>query len=324
MRFVRLLFLVSVVALAVCVALPAQAESVPVGSSSLIQPGTLDYSDTFTACLDGCGGTIPDRDGRGGWCPGGVDCCSNPDGSGNGTPGEGLIVENNYGNPVQWWSDCKWSFNRDGTALPGALTPYPGNSKSDGTGGSATGMTQTGPWGDNWGIEYGLPNRERYVVQYDGVQSADRMDLMTGGVRDNLVDPSNICVFVRASGGLPEISVFNVNVGEVGTTLTSGLATSGAWHNYAALFDIPERSIEVFVDEGSRGVIYLDLLPGDPFAAVPLLNDAVSVGFWSHPNGDRMWTDNFQVGAAIPEPGTFVLLLSGLAGLFAVLRRKKA
>ncbi|MBN2024860.1 MAG: PEP-CTERM sorting domain-containing protein [Pirellulales bacterium] len=314
MRFARLLFFIGAAVLAVSFGLSAQAGGVSVGSSSLI--GALDYSDTFTGTDFG---GLPDRDAAGGWPLSAVDYPS----PGNGVFGEGLAVESTYGNPARSWVDGAWSIARDGTALNGESI-YPGDSGA----GSATGMTQTGPWGSDWGIGYGL--RDRFVLQFDAVQVRDRVDLTFGSAVDSIWGADNVTVFVRSTDnplGYAQITLFNPTIGEVNTGLTSG-TLAGQWYNYAVLVDIPERTVEVFVDEVSRGVIDIDAM-GDAFAALTLSNAAVNVGFYGYtgentPRSDRFWTDNFQVGSAIPEPGTAAMLLGGLVGLMGILRKRRA
>lgn len=305
MRFTRLLFLIGVVALAACMAWPAQAGSVPVGSSTLI--GTLDYSDTYTITSQG---GLQDR-------PDGVYGLSVTDSPENGIVGEGQWVENCYGNTPRMWTDWIWSINTDTSVILGDLSsPYPGNSG----GGSATGVTQCGSWTD-WGIEYGV--RDRYVVQFDSVQCWDRIDIGTGFARDTL-GAGNFTVFFRPSNGtsLPQIGLYHPNWGEFDTGLAS-TTTAYAWHNYAALFDVTARTIEVFVDENSLGVIDIDTIGGGVLAAEPFVNDAVNVGVchYAAEGGWLNWSDNFQVGAPVPEPCLVGLWLSAIATLAMVRRR---
>jgi hypothetical protein len=275
---------------ALAVMVPSTQAAVAVGSSSLIE--VLDYSDTFTAYDYG---GLEDRDGTGGFWPGYVDYPA------DGRLGQGLMVENNYGNPVRWWSDGKWSFNTDATAVSGNST-YPGTSGA----GSDTGITQTGGEGafDEWGIEYAL--RNRFVVQYDAVQTEDRVSFIASEVRDTIWHPTSIAVNIRLSGNLsgwPEVGIFNSGVGEFDTGLSSPIYYADEWHNYAALFDVSARTIEVFVDEVTLGVINLDTVGDGAFAPIPLSNSTVSVSYsQTTTTGDRFWSDNFQVGS--PDPGS--------------------
>ncbi|MBN1909435.1 MAG: PEP-CTERM sorting domain-containing protein [Pirellulales bacterium] len=262
----------------------AATAGVTVGLSSLIK--VLDYSDTFTSYDNG---GLEDRDGIGGFNLGSVDYPA------DGTLGEGLALENTYGKPAQSWSDWKWSLNQDSTALDGA-TVYPGGSGS----GSDTGMTQSGGAGvfTDWGIQYDL--RDRFVVQFDATQTQDRVDIGIGDVVDDIWDASNLFVFFRVAYHIsyPEIGLFSAGVGEVNTGLSSPIIYAEEWHNYAALFDIPERTIEVFVDETSIGVIDLDTVGDGAFTGVAMSNNVVNVGYSNFSSaGDRFWSDNFQVGS---------------------------
>jgi len=258
----------------------AQAGGVPVGSSTLIE--VLDYSDSFTETdQDG----LPDRDGLGGFPLSTVDYPV------NGTPGEGLAVENCYGNPQQYWADGMWSIAKDSTVNPGNSGYYGGSGA-----GSESGMTQTGgSWAD-WGIPYGL--RNRFVLQYDAIQVPERVDLIFGGVRDWMWDPTNIAIFIRPTGHAnPEIGIINPGEGavEINTGFTSGIDYVGDWHNYAILVDMTVRTVEVFIDEVSRGVIDIDTVGGGALDGVTLSNEYVNVGAWFEQ--DRYWTDNFQIGS---------------------------
>ncbi|MBN2024859.1 MAG: PEP-CTERM sorting domain-containing protein [Pirellulales bacterium] len=276
---------VIVVAIAVSQVVAA-GTGVPVGSSSLIK--ILDYSDTFTGTDFG---GLPDRDAVGGWPLSTVDY---PE---NGVPGEGLAVENCYGHPTQLWPDVAWSIARDETALPGA-TPWYGGSSA----GSDTGMTQTGGYYYDWGMSYGL--RDRFVIQYDGVQTTDRVDI---GFGDKITHPiwaeanNNITIFFRMAyhGTYPDIGIYNNQIGEFNTGLTTGIPYAGDWYNYAALVDISARTIEVFVNEVSCGTIYIDQIVNPdtseyPFAGMTLYNDVVTLGYYGD---DRFWSDNFQIGS---------------------------
>jgi hypothetical protein len=288
-----LLLLIGASALVACGAQVAQAGSVSVGSSTLI--GALDYSDTYTTAENG---GLADR----------------PDGA----YGPAFAVENCYGNASRSWPDLAWSINTDGTVIKtDPNSPYPGASG----GGSDTGVTQTGapPNGADWGIEYGL--RDRFVVQYDSVQTGDRIDLGVGPTLGS-IGGDNVTLFFRPSGhSWYDVGLYHGNYGEVDTGLVSP-TSADAWHNYAALFDIPARTIEVFVDETSLGVVDIDTVGGGVLAGLPFSNETVNVGgCHSGTAGWLMWTDNFQVGAPVPEPGAFVLFFGALMSLLVGRRR---
>lgn len=78
----------------------------------------------------------------------------------------------------------------------------------------------------------------------------------------------------------------------------------------------PNDTIEVFVNETSRGVIDLNTIGGGAYDNI-LNNGFVGIG---GAGDDRLWSDNFQVGAPVPEPSASVL--AALAGAL-LLRRKR-
>lgn len=251
---------------------PPMNFGVAVGSSTLIS--SADYSDSFTI---GAEATIVDRESypvQGFPLPAGVD-----------------IVENNHGNADQFWGPANWSIATDLAVNHGA-TGYPG-----GTGaGSETGFTQRGGGGD-WSIPYGL--RDVFVVQTDFVQTGDRVDITVGDTPSNIFGANNLSVFFRKTGQATEIGLFNGGVGEVNTGFTSEIPNATLWNNYALKVDIPNDSIEIFVNEVSRGVIDLTIFADGAFAGI-LNNSFVGVGA---AGSDRLWTDNFQVGAPAGPTG---------------------
>jgi MYXO-CTERM domain-containing protein len=286
----------------------AGAAGVSVGASSLI--GQLDYSDSFTLGTGTRTTLAPNAYPIGASVP------------------AALAVENNHGNPAMTWTDGLWSISNDASAINGG-TVYPGGSGA----GSSTGMTQTGGGEMNSGIEYNL--RNDFVVQFDAVSVGDRVNLTIGNTRNGLAGTNGLSIFFRYDNHptLPEVGIYNPNVGEVITSLNTGLAGMdlNEWHNYAARFNGNTGLITLWVDQILLGSI--DLITfggptvfGGPIAApgsfMPFIaaatNDAISIG---SSGGDRTWMDNFQVGAPIPEPASFTL--AGLAGL-ALLRRRRA
>ena len=246
---------------------PPEAVGVEVGSSTLI--GELDYSDTFT--IGAMSPTVARQSypAQGFPLPFGVE-----------------VVEDAHGNaPANWPSDG-WSIATDTAVNPG-VTGYQGTSGA----GSDTGMTQRGGGGD-WSIPYGL--RDVFVVQSDSVQLDDRVDFTIGQTPGNIFGAGNISIFFRktAHPSFPEIGIFNGAL-ESDTGLESGIGGTKVWFNYALLVDVPNETIEVFVNEESRGVIDLTTVGGGAYAGI--LNNAF-VGIGGAGN-DRLWSDNFQIGA---------------------------
>ncbi len=284
LQFKRTALLVSSLALASAPLTPA---AISVGSSSLIN--ALDYSDTYT--LTGNGGAV----GR----PDNVYPVNSP----------GINVENNYSNPARSWQNSLWSLNTDASTFPGSS--YPGGSGA----GSATGITQTGGGWDG-SFNYGL--RSTFTVQFDSVQAIDRVNVFTGST-GSIFGGMTIFFRTTAHPSFPEIGIFN-GATELNTGITSGIPLAGAWHNYAVKFS--PTLLEFYVDEVSRGTLNLTTFNGGSFlgysnAFVGMGNtgSTTSAGF------PISWSDNFQVGGAIPEPGS--ALLAGLAGL-GLLRRRRA
>jgi len=292
-------------ALTFTLALPvaSDAAGVPVGGSSLI--GALDYSDTFT-------GT--DRGGR----------PSRPFQAAV-QPAAAYTIENSYGNPsVNFQSPGQppgvgeFSFASDDEALgrPGFVQgspAYPAGTNVSGAG-SDTGFTQTGGGGTDWSIPYAL--RLEYVVQMDAIQVPDRIDIgSTSGV--GIFNPPNsLTVFFRGDGS-GNASLYN---GATDTAIQSQMpafntgitsATLGQWNNYAVRFDQPGNEVELFVNQNSVGIIDLTTFAGGLYAGFSNAN--VTVGAGVGPGADRTWTDNFQVGTPVPEPGTALLTLGALA-----------
>ncbi len=273
---------------------------VPVGSSSLI--GSADYGDTFTGAANGGNNAarvyVPAIQ-----------------------PAQAYVVENTYAHPsVNFTSQstganvAEFSFAADGPGAPGlvdGVPSYPGTSGA----GSATGFTQTGG-GLDFGVPYGF--RTRYVVQFDGVLSGDRMDITSGPVPGTIGAANSLSVFIRATGGA---SLYNGSLDTPIPGYNTGLTNDGQWHNYAVIFDQTLGTLEVFVDEQSKGIIPLTTFAGGLYQNFSNANVGVGAGLAGGQN--RTWTDNFQVGAPIPEPASLSLLM-GIAGLLTFRRRRQA
>jgi hypothetical protein len=283
----------------------AGGRGVPVGSSSLI--GILDYSDTFTGFDSG--GSNPARV----YVPALQ-------------PAAAYVVQNTYGHPSvnlqtngQPPGVAAFSFAADGPGTPGLVDgspTYPGTSGA----GSATGFTQTGG-GVDFGVPFGF--RTRYIVQFDAVAVSDRIDITTGSISGTIFQASSLSIFIRGDGS-GNASLYD------GTTDTpirnflpsfnTGLTNDGKWHNYAALFDQIQKSVEIFIDEQSKGVIDLTTFAGGAYQNFS--NAAVGVGSGLAAPQNRTWTDNFQVGSAVPEPTSVALLGTAVSGLLLRRRRK--
>jgi hypothetical protein len=262
---------------------------VAAGSSALIS--AYDYSDSFTLTLSGGIAGRPDN----------VYPVNAP----------GISLENNYGHTPRSWQNALWSLNTDTSVYSSVV--YPGGSGS----GSSTGITQTGGAFDG-SFLYGL--RTNFVVQLDAVQAIDRVDIFTGntgGINGGLA------IFFRNPGnpgGHPEIGIYNGGA-EFNTGISSGISAPNQWHNYAVRFSPTE--LEFYVDQTSRGVLNLSTFNSGSFLGYS--NQYVGVGNGPSTSSGGVpltWTDNFQVGAAVPEPASMGLLLFG--GALVGLRRRRS
>ena len=255
-------------------------QGVTVGSSSLIKH--LDLSDTFTGTADGS---------------------SNPNRPyvAVAQPAPAYVIENTHGNAARSWANASLSFASDRNPTnPGFVNGglnYPGNpavNENTSGSGSISGFTQTGGALD-YGATYNL--RNRYVVQFDAVQTTDRVDIATSDNAGTIFGTNGVSVFFRNTGNASEIGIFRNGVGETASGLTSGIV-GNTWNNYAVAFDRPNNTIEVFVNEVSRGTIDLNTFAGGVYANFS--TNAVSVGT---SGSDRTWTDNAQVGSFANTPG---------------------
>jgi hypothetical protein len=261
---------------------------VPVGQSSLI--GAFDYSDTFTQTAQGGPPNRPDTAAI--------------------QPAAAYVVQNTYGKPsVNFQSQglgsgqASFSFASDGPGLIDGVPAYPGSSGA----GSATGITQTGG-GVDYGLPYGL--RDEYVVQVDAVAVGDRIDITSGGTAGTIFQPNSLSIFFRGDGS-GNASLYNgttdTNIQSQMPDFNTGITGRGEWHNYAVRFDRTDREIELFVDEQSVGVIDLTTFAGGLYQNFS--NAAVGAGSGLAAGENRTWTDNFQVGGVVPEPGALALVL---------------
>ena len=80
------------------------------------------------------------------------------------------------------------------------------------------------------------------------------------------------------------------------------------------------HKIELYVNEVSKGIIDLTTFLGGAYDGYS--NAFVGAGAGLAAGENRTWTDNFQVGAVVPEPGSALMCLVGLVGFGAIRRRK--
>jgi hypothetical protein len=275
------------------------AAGVSIGASTLIS--ALDYSDTFTGTDSGGAPNRPYIAAL--------------------QPAAAYVVENTYGHPTVNFSTSTspniggFSIASDTAGLVNGVPAYPGTSGA----GSATGITQTGG-----GVDYGVPFgfRTNYVVQVDAVTVGDRIDV-SSGAGYGIFGANSLSVFFRGDGS-GNASLFNgvtdTPIRNFFPAFNTGITGAGQWNNYAVRFDTVNRQIELYVNQVSRQVINLDTFAGGIYANFS--NAIVGVGAGLAGGENRTWTDNFQVGAAIPEPGSALLAASSL-GLLVMRRRRK-
>lgn len=269
--------------------IPVRGAGVSVGSSALI--GILDYSDTFTQASQGGGN------------PARTDAAA-------AQADPAYVVEKSYGNPAVSFSPLgAFSFASDGPGLVNGVPVYPGGSGA----GSLLGITQTGG-----GVDYGIPygRRSRYLVQVDAVQVADRIDI-SSGTAAGIFNANSLSVFFRGSGG--GASLFNGTTDTAIPPINTGI-TAGQWYNYAVDYDMTAKRLQLYVNQVSVGVVDLNTFAGGIYANFS--NSWVGAGAGLGAGENRTWTDNFQVGAPVPEPTGLVLSLAGLAAVS--LRRKRS
>ena len=284
-------------------AVSVQAAGVAVGASSLMIP---DYSDTMTIPS---AGAAYNRDNVNtfDWYPWA------------GFP-EALNVEQSYGNAASSW-DVGWNWGqafRDNKAGGVAIKTGLGNPGDvDGVMGITTGDTS---------MVYGM-GHDQFVLQTDAMLASvagERLDLYVAPVAGAWIGNDSadaIVVFIRGTG---DVQLFNKATGDKPTGLTTGVTVSSlggdadiAWHNYAVLFDVVADTMELFVDEVSRGVLNLTTFEGGLFSGIP--DEYAGIG-GSSAAGDNVVLDNYQIGA-VPEPATMMLL--GM-GALALIRRRRA
>lgn len=240
---------------------------VAAGRSTLLGP--VDYADSWT---EGRAGRVADG--------------SFP------VTGAALDVETLGEVSPRRWSDGLWSFRKDGNVFWTLRSPDPRGNWS----GSRTGMTETGD-SVQFGIEYGV--RDDYVVQFDAVQTDGQVEITSAGARDTTARPDGITVRFRGTGSTPEIGVWNVEVGERDTGLAPGLERD-VFHSYAVRFRVAADELWIYADGRRLGVVDLATFADGAFSEVPWSGAAVTVGS-TVIDGDRVWTDNVQVGPPCPS-----------------------
>jgi len=239
--------------------------------------GRIDYSDTWTA-------NTPDRSG--GFVP-----LESP---------EALRVERCHGNPPRSWI----------LSSPVAVTTWPGGARSGAwpgftPRGSKSGFTElSGLHGVCYlGLEYGL--RDDFTVQFDAVQTDDRINVTVGDEPATIEGARSLSVFFRAPGGsYPEIGVYNRLLGEADVKLSSGITAPFEWHNYAVRFNLREKRLSVWIDGRYRGAIELADVERGPaaekqraWAELSWTNQYVTIGGFTEQGMGRVWTDNFRIGS---------------------------
>jgi hypothetical protein len=240
-------------------------------------------------------------------------------------PPEAYVVENTYGKPsVSFNIGAGFSFAADGPGTPGfvdGIPAYPlGMAPNASRAGSDTGFSQTGG-----SIDYALPYgglRGTYVVQVDAVQVGDRIDISSGG-GPGIFAGSSLSVFFRGDGS-GNASLFNgttdTAIQSIIPTFNTGITGAGLWNNYAVKYDMPAHQISLFVNQSLKGTIDLQTFAGGIYDNYS--NQWVGAGGGLAAGENRTWTDNFQVGSAIPEPGAATLVCMTLA--FVGMRRHRA
>jgi hypothetical protein len=218
-----------------------------------------------------------------------------------------LQVERCYGNPSRSWvfsvpfAMTTWPSDSSPVPWPGCLVE-----------GSKSGFAEAGVGPDCLqSIEYGL--RKDFVVQFDAVQTDDRMNISIGE-KPATIYGQVLSVFFRASGSkvlekeMPTLSLHAEALGEIETGLVSGIEKPWQWHNYAVRFNLAKKTLTVWVDYQCRGEIDLTAIPqkpqddsGSKWGDLPWSNRYVTVGGEKLGNIVRVWTDNFRVGSPAIE-----------------------
>ena len=315
---------------------------VQTGQSSLIS--ALDYSDNMT-------GSATSTDLR--YYQGGL------------RPQAAYNVQSIYGNTAQQFTQTRddggispprpnMSFAGDngGSTGPGlsngnANQQYPGTSGA----GSSNGFTQAGI-GTGATFDYGIPYldssgfnslRHRFVVQFDAIQTPGQVHVNVGPAAGSIVQRNSLTVAFNGDNPADVARANQVSLVTYTTTdginftpvetvvpgITTGLAGNRQWHNYAALFDADADTVQIFLDEISLATVNLATFAGGAYSGFS--TDAINVGASAGTGtastgaGNRVWTDNVQVGTPaviVPEPSCAAGMAS-LAIAAGLVRRRR-
>jgi hypothetical protein len=218
-----------------------------------------------------------------------------------------LQLENCYANPLRFWVFSELSAV---TTCPAdnPPIPWPGYRVP----GLKSGFMECSADTQEcyFGFEYGL--RDDFVVQFDAVQTEDRINITIGDKPAAVLSDGSLSVFFRVPGGpRPEIGLYTPQKGEVDSGTSSGIPVPLRWHNYAVRFNLREKRIGIWVDRQHRGTIDLTTITrgmesgaGGTWASLPWSNRHVTIGAASHKGKTRTWTDNFRVGSPREEIAT--------------------
>jgi hypothetical protein len=326
----------------------AGGSGVTAGSSSLI--GQYDYSDTWTSAANG---GHPDRVFSAVLTDAGYQVENRYT-----NPARGFLQDRGVGDRRPNMSIARDVGTPNGLSST-AASPYPGSSGA----GSGTGFTQQGSGANffQYGIYYrntadsdlsGSPIRQEFVAQFDSTQTSGQVlisvaadpgistdavsgngslikSLFVGFNGDNATDAA------RANKVALITYVFDAGLGDVRpvetlipTLLPTGLAGNRKWHNYAVRFDRADNEVEIYLDEVSLGKVDLLTFANGQYKdfSIGSVNvGASTTGTSFTPGGNRIWTDNFQVGAvAVPEPLSAGALSLASLGTLLMGRRRRA
>jgi hypothetical protein len=163
-------------------------------------------------------------------------------------------------------------------------------------------------------------------VQFDAVQTTDRINITIGDQPATILGDRSLSVFFRTPdvasfdatlpSPLPEIGVYTPSNKEADTGLRSSISAPFEWHNYAVRFNLREKRLTVWVDRQCRGTIDLANVnrgmedePAGSWANLPWTGQYITIGGYAQDGSGRVWTDNFRVGS--PREAANSLLKKG-------------